>query len=75
MDCILEATDKIIEVSKDYDNYGGITEDMEGSVKFIMKVDGSSSDETSDSENQKEEVTTEEKDGGGFMNWVKSIFK
>ena len=75
MDGILEATDKIIEISNDYDNYGGITENMEGNVKFIMKVDDNSSDETSNSANQKEKVNTEEKNNGGFMNWIKSILK
>lgn len=48
---------------------------MEGSVKFIMKVDSSSSDTTHDLENQKLESNTDEKGRSGFINWFKDIFK
>ena len=75
IDGLLESIDKLVEISKGYDNYGGINEDMEGSVKFIMKVDSSSYDTTHDLENQKLESNTDEKGRSGFINWFKEILK
>ena len=36
---VLLAKDEVVKLSKDYETFSGIDENMQGSVKFIMKTD------------------------------------
>lgn len=64
----LEAKDKIIEASKDYNNFSGISEEMQGNVKFIMRTKNEEKEETK----KKVEKVEEDK---GIIDWIKNLVK
>ncbi|NMB07713.1 MAG: hypothetical protein GX981_04955, partial [Tissierellia bacterium] len=69
---ILDVKDELVRLAKDNKSFTGISEDMEGSLKFIMKTEGVKLEEKS------EKVVVEkveEKEEKGFMAWLKGIFK
>jgi putative membrane protein len=35
---LVDIKDEIVKLSKDYNNFSGLSKDMNGSVKFIMKL-------------------------------------
>lgn len=74
IDGVLQAKDEIINISKEYDNYGGKSEDMQSNVKFVMKVE-SSADENSDDKTKKEDNTSHQNEKGGILKWMKGLFK
>ena len=69
-------------MSKDYGVYSGLSENMDGSVKFVMKLDGFDADKAEkDNENKQEDkkveasntaATTEKK---GVIDKIRSFFK
>ena len=69
-------------MSKDYGVYSGLSENMDGSVKFVMKLDGFDADKAEkDKENKQEDkkveasntaATTEKK---GVIDKIRSFFK
>lgn len=67
VDKLLAAKDELVKMSKEYDTFTGKDENMNGSVKFIMKTD-----ELKAKEETKESV--EEEENGGFINWIKEVF-
>ncbi|MBU5440137.1 hypothetical protein KQI42_19270 [Tissierella sp. MSJ-40] len=68
---LLETKDSLIELSKENKSFSGISEDMEGSVKFIMKTEEIKGEE----KQEKLEVKVEQKEEKGFIAWLKGIFK
>lgn len=56
---LVDTKDVLLDLANDYDNYAGIGEDMNGDVKFIMKVN---TDDESDN-GTKEKVVKEESTG------------
>lgn len=55
---LIDTKDELVELSKGYDNYAGIGEDMNGSVKFVMKVNtDDESDKGTEEKQIKEEAT------------------
>lgn len=62
---VFEIKDQLAVLSSNYNNYSGKDESMEGTVKFVMKIDSIELEEV-----QKEEPVKEEKEGG-FINWLK----
>lgn len=56
---LVDTKDVLLDLANDYDNYAGIGEDMNGDVKFIMKVN---TDDESDN-GTKEKVVKEEATG------------
>lgn len=71
IDTIMDTKDKLINLSKEYNSFTGTSEEMESSVKFVMKTEqikGEEKKEELDIENKKEEK-------GGFINWLKNLFK
>ncbi len=69
IDDIIKTKDEIIKLSDDYSVFTELGDDMEGSVKFIMKTD----EVKKVAEEEKDVKVKEEK--GGFINWVKGLFK
>lgn len=69
IDDIIKTKDEIIKLSDDYSVFTELGEDMEGSVKFIMKTD-----EVKKAVEEENDVKVEE-EKGGFFNWLKSLFK
>ena len=39
LDSLSEKCDKVIKAGETYESFGGISDDMKGSVKFIIKTD------------------------------------
>ncbi|MBW4828038.1 MAG: hypothetical protein KZY61_02065 [Clostridiaceae bacterium] len=71
IDTIMDTKDKLINLSKEYNSFTGTSEEMESSVKFVMKT------EQIKGEEKKEELDIEDKkeEKGGFINWLKNLFK
>ncbi|MCF6466197.1 hypothetical protein [Clostridium sp. Cult2] len=68
---IIETKDKLVEISKSNNSFTGISDGMEGSLKFIMKTEGIKGEEKQESIEIKSEVKEEK----GFIAWLKGIFK
>lgn len=68
---IMNTKDKILNLSNDYKSFTGIADEMDGSVKFVMKT------EELKMEKEKVEIDTNnnQRDKGGFFNWLKNLFK
>ncbi|MEY8303329.1 hypothetical protein FYJ27_11825 [Anaerosalibacter bizertensis] len=71
IDTIMDTKDELINLSKEYNSFTGASEEMESSVKFVMKT------EQIKGEEEKEELDIENKEEGksGFINWLKNLFK
>lgn len=67
----LDRKDKLVNISKDNKSFTGISEDMDGSLKFIMKTEGIKGEENQ----EKLEINLELKKEKGFIAWLKEIFK
>lgn len=68
---IIDIKDELIKMSKDNKSFSGLSEDMDGSLKFIMKTEGVKGIE----EKEKLEVNKEVKEESGFIAWIKRIFR
>ena len=66
---ILAAKDEVVAASKEFDTFTGKSDDMDGSVKFIMKTKEVKFDVN---KNEMKEETKKEKKG--FFAWIKSLF-
>ncbi len=67
---VLEVKDEMVKISKENKTFSGITEDMDGSVKYILKTPSVSY------EKEDLDVKVEEKaEDAGFIGWLKGIFK
>lgn len=67
-DEIFEIKTKLAKLSNNYNNFSGISENTEGKVKFVMKIDSIQIEEI---EEEKEIVIEEET---GFINWLKTTW-
>ena len=69
---IIDIKDELVKLAKDNKSFTGISEDMDGNLKFIMKTEGIKYEE-------KEEKTVveeaDESEENGFVAWIKGIFK
>lgn len=69
IDNLIDVKDELVKLSKEYKSYSGISEEMSGKVKFIMK--------TEEVKAEKKEETTkveEKQEKKGFVAWIKSLF-
>lgn len=71
IDSIIETKDRLVDLSKEYNSFTGLGDNMEGSVKFVMKTEEIKGKE--EKETIKVETKAEEK--SGFIAWVKGLFK
>ena len=69
IDDLVKTKDKLVELSNEYDTFTGKSNEMDGSVKFIMKTNEI---KVQEKENNNEEVKEESK---GFINWIKNLVK
>lgn len=69
---ILDVKDELVELSKNYGTFSGLSDDMEGSVKFIMKTDEIEGNGEEVIELEEDDVKEEK---SGFIQWIKSWFK
>lgn len=67
----LEIKDELVNIAKDNKSFSGISEDMEGNLKFIMKTEGVKME----IEEDKLAVVEETENKKGFINWIKNLFK
>ncbi len=67
----LDSKDELVNISKDNKSFTGISEDMDGNLKFIMKTEGIKGKEIQ----EKLEINTEVKKEKGYIAWLKEIFK
>ena len=67
---ILKTKDELVNISKDNNSFTGINENMEGSLKFIMKTEGIKGEE----EIEKLDIKEEGDQNKGFINWIKEKF-
>ena len=70
LDEILAIKDELVNLSKEYESFSGINDDMDGKVKFIMKTDSIKAPQVS-----KAVTNTDKKENSGFINWLKKLFK
>lgn len=68
---VLENKDQLVNISKDNKSFSGISKDMDGNLKFVMKTDGIKGQE----KQEKLEIKTEVKKEKGFISWLIGIFK
>lgn len=68
---VIDIKDELVRLSKDNQSFSGLSEDMEGSLKFIMKTEGVKGVE----EVEKLEIDENIKEEKGFISWLKRIFK
>lgn len=66
---LLEVKDEIVRLSKDYKSYAGISDDMEGKVKFVIKTE-----ELKKDKNEEDKVQVKQEEKKGFIEWIKSLF-
>lgn len=66
---VLAAKDELVKASEGFDTFTGKSDDMSGSVKFIMKTKEIKAEKKDDG--AKKETKTEKK---GFFQWLKSLF-
>ena len=70
IDDVIAAKDELVKASKEFSSFTGKGEEMDGSVKFIMKTDEVKIEDKAKEE--KKEVKEEKK---GFFAWLKRISK
>lgn len=68
---VLEMKDELVKLSKDNNSFSGISEGMEGSLKFIMKTEGVNWEVEED---EIDVEVAEEESSKGFIEWLKSLF-
>lgn len=68
---VLENKEQLVNISKNNKSFTGISEDMDGNLKFIMKTEGIKGEE----KQEKLEIKTEVKEDKGFISWLRGIFK
>lgn len=68
---VIDIKDELVKISKDNQSFSGLSEDMDGSLKFIMKTEGVKGIE----EVEKLEIDENVKEEKGFISWIKGIFK
>ncbi|WIV13268.1 hypothetical protein [Proteiniborus sp. MB09-C3] len=68
---VLENKDQLVNLSKNNKSFTGISEDMDGNLKFIMKTEGIKGEE----KKQKLEIKTDVEEQKGFISWLRRIFK
>lgn len=68
IDDVIAAKDELVKASKEFSSFTGKGEEMDGSVKFIMKTDEVKIEDKAKEE--KKEVKEEKK---GFFAWLKSL--
>ncbi len=66
---LFEIKEKLEELSSGYENFSGIGENMEGKLKFVIKIDGI------EVEDDEVEAPVVEKAETGFIAWIKSKWK
>lgn len=77
LDGAMEVKDKLLDAAKGYDNFTGISDSMDGSVKFVMKVkaEDSNKEKASDTKNDDtKKVDSNESSSSNFIDWIKSKF-
>lgn len=67
----LEIKDGLVNIAKDNKSFTGISKDMDGNLKFIMKTEGVRMEE----EENKLDMIEEVEEKNGFINWIKGLFK
>lgn len=70
IETILDVKDELVELSKDYKTFAGAGEDMDCSMKFIMKTE-----EIEGNGEEVIELEEPEEEKKGFIEWLKSWFK
>ena len=73
----MEVKDKLIDAADSYDNFTGLDESMDGSVKFVMKVqanDTKKESKNSESKNTKDNSNDNKDKNKNFIEWLKSKF-
>lgn len=71
IDTIMDTKDELINLSKEYNSFTGASEEMESSVKFVMKTEQIKGEE----EKEELDIENKEEEKGGFINWLKNLFK
>ncbi len=71
IDEILRTKDELVKISKEYDSFTGKDENMDGSVKFVLKTEGINKVE----EKEILDLPEEKSEKKGFIEWIKSKFK
>ncbi|PLX33667.1 MAG: hypothetical protein C0604_03245 [Clostridiales bacterium] len=66
---LFEIKESLADLSSRYENFSGISESMEGKLKFVIKIDGI------EAEDEKVEAPVVEKEDTGFIAWVKNKWK
>lgn len=66
---LIDIKDNIVNLSNEYESFTGVTEEMEGKVKFVMKTD-----EIKLPEKKEEAKKEDKKEKGGFIAWIKNLF-
>lgn len=69
---VVEAKDELVKLSKDYGTFSGVTDLMNGKIKFIMRTEEVKSDQESKTNEESKETVKEEK---GFFRSLIDIFK
>ena len=69
---IIDIKDELVKLARDNKSFTGISEDMDGNLKFIMKTEGVKYEEEVEKAVLEEKEEKEEK---GFIAWIKNIFK
>ncbi|MGN1032073.1 MAG: hypothetical protein ACI4PU_01305, partial [Intestinibacter sp.] len=76
IDNVVDVKDELVNAAEEYNNFSGIDDDMNGKVRFVLKVQ--ESEDNDDKENtDKQDISsnkdnTEEKQG--FFDWIKGLF-
>lgn len=68
---VIDIKDELVRISKENNSFSGISDNMEGSLKFIMKTEGVKGIE----KEEKLVVNNETEEESGFLAWIKEIFK
>lgn len=66
---LIDIKDNIVKLSNEYESFTGVTEEMEGKIKFVMKTD-----EIKLPEKKEEAKKEDKKEKGGFIAWIKNLF-
>ena len=76
IDGLMEVKDELVEMAKEYGVYSGLSDNMTGTVKFIMRSDAiKSTKEESKSKDEKEtEVSGVKKESKSIFNKIKEWF-
>ena len=82
LDGAMEVKDKLLDAAKGYNNFTGISENMDGSVKFVMKVKSEDTQNNSDKKSSSTTKTSDTKENdsnkvdssNNFINWLKNKF-